>query len=239
MKCDKCGNEATVHEVTIRSGKKVERHLCESCAKGEGLPVQSSHASITQVLSHYMAQQSAAGVLVPSGGVVERPKITQCPTCGTTYAQFRHDGLLGCPDCYTAFEVQLGPLLERAHEGGTHHVGKTPRRCGGAPLGLPAARMERPGALPPHPGAGSASSPAASAEEQESERARRAEMLRRRLAEAVASEQYEVAAKIRDELRRLGEATIVTPAAAVKKPGTGGKGGAKGAGGGAAGGPLA
>lgn len=236
MKCDKCGNEATVHEVTIRSGKKVERHLCETCAKGEGLPVQSSHASLAQVISQHIAQQAAAASQHPTTPT-EVAKATQCPTCGTTYAQFRHDGLLGCADCYATFEVQLGPLLERAHEGGTHHVGKIPRRVSAPPLGLPQGRMARPVAEPV---------PAASArEEAEKERKRRAEVLRRRLAEAVAAEQYETAAKLRDELRQLGEPTGAAQAAAAapKKaagkdagPGPGGSGGGGGGGGGGAGG---
>lgn len=225
VKCDKCGNEATVHEVTIRSGKKVERHLCETCAKGEGLPVQSPHVSLAQVITQHIAQAAAASQHVPSPGEVSRA--TQCPTCGTTYAQFRHDGLLGCADCYTTFEAQLGPLLERAHEGGTHHVGKVPRRL--AAPGLPHGRMSRPAEESPVAAA------AASREEAERERQRRAEMLRRRLAEAVAAEQYETAAKLRDELRQLGEPTgAAAAAAAQRKPAGKGEKGKPNAGGGGA-----
>jgi len=221
VKCDKCGNEATVHEVTIRSGKKVERHLCETCAKGEGLPVQSPHVSLAQVITQHIAQAAAASQHVPSPGEVSRA--TQCPTCGTTYAQFRHDGLLGCADCYTTFEAQLGPLLERAHEGGTHHVGKVPRRL--AAPGLPHGRMSRP----------AEESPVAAREEAERERQRRAEMLRRKLAEAVAAEQYETAAKLRDELRQLGEPTgAAAAAAAQRKPAGKGEKGKPNAGGGGA-----
>jgi protein arginine kinase activator len=239
VKCDKCANEATVHEVTIRSGKKVERHLCEQCAKGEGLPVQSAHASITQVLGQYIAQQAAgAASQAPTAGATEAPKVTQCPTCATTYAQFRHDGLLGCPDCYAAFEIQLGPLLERAHEGGTHHVGKMPRRVS-APA-LPGG----PGPVPPlpriHGPAPSAPAPmpaAGAREEPDKERAKRTELLRRKLAEAVAAEQYEAAAKLRDELRTLGEPTAAAPAKKASGKGAGGSaGGAVGGGGGGGGG---
>lgn len=223
MKCDKCGGEATVHEVTIRSGKKVERHLCDRCAKGEGLPVQSQSVSVTQVLSHFIAQQAAGAVAPFAGPPAEAAKATQCPACGTTYAQFRHDGLLGCPECYASFEIQLGPLLERAHEGGTHHVGKVPRRVSGH--ALPPARPHRidAPATPPRP--------------TPDERARRIETLRKRLAEAVAAEQYELAAKIRDELRQLeAPATSAAPAPSkdpgqAKPGGTGGIGGVGGPGG--------
>ena len=53
-----------------------------------------------------------------------------CKECGLTFAQFRDTGLLGCPQCYSEFESELGPLLERTHEGGTHHIGKVPRHSG-------------------------------------------------------------------------------------------------------------
>ena len=37
MKCDQCGQEATVHELRVVNGKKVERHLCEACARKHNL----------------------------------------------------------------------------------------------------------------------------------------------------------------------------------------------------------
>ena len=234
MKCDKCGGEATVHEVTIRSGKKVERHLCEQCAKGEGLPVQPQNVSVTQVLHQFIAQQAAGAAAPLAGPSPEAAKASQCPVCGTTYAQFRHDGLLGCPECYASFEIQLGPLLERAHEGGTHHVGKVPRRIAGPaqPAALPA---------PPSPGAPHRSQrpspPKPAPRPAPEDRARRAESLKRKLAEAVASEQSEGAATLRDELRRLDEPNP-TPGrepgpSAPGSEGSGDGGGSGGGGGGA------
>ncbi|MFG0274326.1 MAG: UvrB/UvrC motif-containing protein [Phycisphaerales bacterium] len=123
MKCDRCQNEATVHEVTVHKGKKVEKHLCEQCAKTDGIAIQS-HPPIAEMLSKFV-MSSVSG---------EKPARGQaaCEGCGLTYAEFRQSGLLGCEQCYDAFEEQLGPLLERAQEGGSHHVGKTPRRGGGA-----------------------------------------------------------------------------------------------------------
>ena len=39
MKCDNCGNIATVHmtDINLKTGTKTERHLCEACANAEGL----------------------------------------------------------------------------------------------------------------------------------------------------------------------------------------------------------
>src|SRR5262249_37488788 len=116
MKCDQCEQEATVHEVTIKAGKKVERHLCERCARKQGIAVQPQ-LPINELINKSM---------IPAGGSGAPPveRGTVCGACGPTSAEFRQSGLLGCPDCYRTFEAQLGPLLERAHEGGTHHVGK-------------------------------------------------------------------------------------------------------------------
>ncbi|MFG0258494.1 MAG: UvrB/UvrC motif-containing protein [Phycisphaerales bacterium JB043] len=123
MKCDKCDNEATVHEVVLVDGKHVEKHLCEEHAANEGL-MPHPHAPITQMLSKFVV---SSGEGVESDAPVE----DACPSCGQTYAGFRKEGLLGCEHCYEMFESRLGPLLQRTHENATHHVGKVPRRSGG------------------------------------------------------------------------------------------------------------
>src|SRR5690606_11035078 len=113
---------------------------------------------------------------------------TVCRACSTTYAEFRQSGLLGCPECYRSFETQLGPLLERAHEGATHHVGKVPIRA------LTRSRMA----------AQSGRGPGVEAVLGDAQaRAERIKALRRQMEEAIQAEQYERAAELRDELRRL------------------------------------
>ena len=170
-KCDRCESEATVHEVTIRDGRKEERHLCEGCAKAEGL-ASVQHSPLEQLVTKFALAQS---------GSREATRTGACPDCGLTFAEFRRDGLLGCGACYKAFESLLGALIERAHEGATHHVGKTPRRAGGIV-----------------------------------DRQERIRFLRKQLSDAIAAEEYERAAKLRDELMT------------AEKPGGGGVGGAGG-----------
>lgn len=121
-KCDKCDQEATVHEVTIKSGQKVEKHLCESCAREEGIAIQSNQP-ISELITKFV--MSHAGARPEQGALT-------CGECGLTFVEFRQQGILGCHACYSAFEEQLGSMIERAHEGATHHLGKTPRRAGGA-----------------------------------------------------------------------------------------------------------
>ena len=121
MKCEVpgCENEATVHEVVIKSGKKVEEALLRTACPPRA---SSSRCAINELLTKF--------VMTQAGVAPEQDKPVGCQTCGGTWAEFREKGLLGCPDCYSTFEEQLTPLLSRAHEGGTHHVGRVPKRAG-------------------------------------------------------------------------------------------------------------
>lgn len=170
-KCDKCDREATVTEVMVKGGQKVERHLCESCAREAGIAV-SSGTSLEKLMTSFVLQhQQQGGGGSASGTGTSQPQrqvANACKSCGLAFAEFRQKGLVGCPDCYKAFESQMGPLLERAHQGSSCHCGKSPSR-------------------------------AALAEVVQ----QRLAQLRKQLGEAVAAEQYERAAVIRDELSRV------------------------------------
>lgn len=172
MQCEQCDREATVYELRVVNGKKHERHLCEQCAREAGIAVPAP-VSVPELIQQMVQGVAAAKPAAPAAG--------KCPGCGMSYEEFRQLGQLGCPQCYQAFEAQLGPLLERWHEGGSHHVGKTPRR---GFSGRPSGQLQSSGV--PDQGA-------------------RLETLQRQLEEAVRTEQYERAAKLRDEIRRLKE----------------------------------
>lgn len=169
MKCQHCDRPAVVHEVLIKNDKRTEVHLCEVHAAQAGYPV-TLHQSLNPVLSQLV---STASAMIAKGGQSAARTGTSCRTCGLTISDFRSTGVLGCPGCYDAFEKQLSPLIERAHAGAISHIGKVPRRGGGA---------------------------------------HDVQLLRQRLVreldEAVAAEQYERAAELRDRLLTLprGEA---------------------------------
>ena len=159
-KCDKCDQPATQHSVEIIKGQKISKHLCAQHAAEESGVAVSAHKPINELLTNMVKTQS---------GAIAQTDLA-CPECGMTFTQFKEHSPLGCPGCYAAFEAPLGPLLERAHEGGTHHVGKVPRRAG--------------------------------ASEQRQVQLLR---LRKTLAQAVATEDFESAAKLRDQIRRFEE----------------------------------
>ncbi len=118
MICQRCKkSNATVHLTDIVKNEKREKHLCDQCAAEEGITIKT-HTPLNQLLSNFVMQQE---------GARELANLT-CEHCGMTFLEFRNNGLLGCPEDYTAFESALLPLLERAHgEGATHHVGKSPK----------------------------------------------------------------------------------------------------------------
>lgn len=155
MKCDHCDKPAVVHEVVIKNGAKSEVHLCQAHAASAGYVPEPQ--PINQLLGSF-TPASRKSASVPA-----------CGGCGMTLAQFRQHGNLGCEACYQAFEAMLEPLIERAHAGGTHHLGRKPRGSKER-LDLRELRMK----------------------------------LVRELDEAVAAEQYERAAKLRDRLHGLG-----------------------------------
>ena len=119
--CQLCHEQpATVHETTIsKTGEKRDRHLCDACAEKEGMVPKPVN----------MMSQLSAFVQTGKGPAQQVAGLTG-PQCKLSFVEFRNKGVLGCPEDYDAFAKALVPLIERAHQGASHHVGKTPRRLG-------------------------------------------------------------------------------------------------------------
>jgi len=116
--CDVCGSKAaTVHLTQVVDNQTITSHLCEGCAVEKGVhpPLAPGSLPLTDFLAKMGGPQ-------PLDGLGPQEDIT-CPYCGLTSSGFKAVGRLGCPQCYTAFEISLRGLLRRVH-GGTQHVGK-------------------------------------------------------------------------------------------------------------------
>ena len=105
----------------------------------------------------------------------------RCPTCGTTWDRLKTDGRAGCSGCYAAFRTELNDVMTRLQRGG-QHLGKTPKAAGKRRRRLDHLRQRRDHQL---------------------------QLLQNRLKEAVASEQYEEAATLRDKIK-IVSSTIVS-----------------------------
>lgn len=158
MVCQRCNQtKATVH-ITDTVPEKRERHLCEDCAEKEGVIIKQKFSSSNEILKQFIKQKTGLG----SG------EDYSCSQCGLTFREFQTKGTLGCPNDYQAFAAVLNPLIERAHEGATQHVGKTPNPDD-------AHAQKRTGLI----------------------------RLRRELQEAIAHENYELAARVRDKIKNM------------------------------------
>lgn len=198
MRCQQCNEaDATVHLKEVTDGKLREIHLCESCATEKGLHLVVEHNKLTIATQFiWMAENLYPETSSKVGAV-------QCPSCGLRYSQFSRVGRVGCAECYDAFQPQLQKVLLRVH-GATRHKGRVP--------GPPTTGPDRAAKLAGTSGPGTAvlssenrDLPAAppisgmTAEEIEE----RLRDLDAQLRQAIKTEAYEEAARLRDEMRRL------------------------------------
>lgn len=167
MLCDECQKEpACVHITKIINQQKIEKHLCEQCARKSGEIIGKGISNIfnSKFSVHDFLKEMFDYTLPDNAQQVQEPV---CSECGLSYSEFSRSGKFGCSGCYQAFEGQLEPLIKRIH-GTAVHTGKVPKRCGRR-FGV----------------------------EQQIKR------LRHELELCVRREEYEQAAKLRDEIRVL------------------------------------
>lgn len=119
--CESCKRDpATFHLTNLTREGRNEKHLCERCAIEQGLIQIQKPAYAQDVLDTFMKTAKTSASVANA----------VCDSCGTSYLEFRNQGLLGCPLDYDVFRDMLNALLERTHDGATHHTGKTPNSLG-------------------------------------------------------------------------------------------------------------
>ena len=117
MKCQGCGCEDVVVHLTQIVDKEMRTlHLCERCAAEKGLQTTSvpENSPLTDFLAQMGGEPRSVEAAVPS---------TACSYCGLVFSEFKEAGRLGCPHCWSSFEMQLRGLVKRIHSG-SQHVGK-------------------------------------------------------------------------------------------------------------------
>lgn len=125
MLCQACKERsATIHLTEINNGQRDETHLCQQCARQQGLSMQTQ-IPLNELLDTLLSSQSQKKAAPASQSHPEESE-TACPICGMTLKRFAKEPLLGCPHDYTEFQPQLLPLIERSQNGKTHHCGKVP-----------------------------------------------------------------------------------------------------------------
>ena len=178
MQCDICGKKkATVHLTEIVDEQMSEMHLCEECARNKSSQMEQQFG-----LGDLLAGLSDVGKAATKG---DDKNALVCSACGLNYEDFRKFGRLGCGQCYTSFKEHLEGLLRKIH-GSNHHLGKTPLTGQQSPAKMPGA-LAPSAALP-----GTAVLPPQGLED-----------FKKQLHAAIAAEDFEKAAMLRDKIRTL------------------------------------
>ncbi len=100
MLCDKCKkNTATVFYKQVINGEVTEMNLCADCANSMGTKMSMSFDNIFQgFLDGFLGNE------VPNKS---NSHVFKCPSCSTTFEDFRNTGRFGCVDCYNTFREQI------------------------------------------------------------------------------------------------------------------------------------
>lgn len=133
MICQECNERpATLHFTKIINGEKNEVHICERCAqeKGNLFLDGESGFSINNLLAGLLNIES--NFQQPKASSFPTTEELRCPHCQLSFKEFIRIGKFGCAKCNETFNKQLEPILKRVHSGNTAHIGKIPKRIGGA-----------------------------------------------------------------------------------------------------------
>ncbi|MFT5466784.1 MAG: protein arginine kinase activator [Verrucomicrobiales bacterium] len=183
MECDACKEDnASIFLTEVVEGKVKKVNLCQTCAEEKGVnnPKGFNLAELLKGIGEQTIQPKSSRGLI-------------CPKCGFSQGDFKKTGRMGCSECYDIFTAGLEGLLKAMHKG-LSHMGK-------APHGFEA------GLIPEIPAAAGADDEPLEELEPEPEpvptEENRIEALQEKLASSIEEENYEEAARIRDELRQI------------------------------------
>ena len=107
MLCENCGKNPAQKFIRSVNGREIAVELCPACYR-----------------ALYPEKQNELFAAFPGGASAGKA----CPACGTTMAQFRRTGLLGCAYCYSAFRAELLETVRGLHnmQGEVRHTGRRP-----------------------------------------------------------------------------------------------------------------
>ncbi len=174
MLCDNCNkNEATVHYTEVINGVKKERHLCSEC-------MQEFDGGLDGEIPFSKLIRGILSAHLNNMAKEHNPMLhICCDKCGMTYSEFTKVGKFGCGECYNVF----GPLILeniKKIQGNTTHVG---RKYSKAQVELPDIGVDK--------------------IDVNMEKDYKIAQLDEKLKAALKIEDYDEAARLRDEIRAL------------------------------------
>ncbi|NLC88806.1 MAG: hypothetical protein GX681_01920 [Clostridiaceae bacterium] len=177
MLCENCQlREASVHVKQSHNNQITEYNLCSVCAREME---QSSHSSFSDIFGDFFNSMfwGPSGFTYPRQRVQTRESL-QCPNCGLTERELLKQGFLGCPRCYEVFSKVLQPVFQRVQG---HTCQPAAEVLAGAKFADEAQNLTA-----------TAADPIA--------------QLRQEQQKAIAAEDYEQAARLRDEIKEREQA---------------------------------
>jgi protein arginine kinase activator len=155
-----------------------KRHLCSQCASETELGrLFDKDNSFAKLLSGILGLNTAS----EEDADTAASSLT-CPNCHTTFGDFIKNGRFGCAECYDTFGLLIHDNIKKL-QGSDTHTGKRPKYIG--------------------EGREKAVNPVA--KQPEENLREQLEILTAKQQEAVADEDYEAAARFRDEIKSIRE----------------------------------
>ncbi len=210
QKCEKCGRPASFQFTRLVDGQWKDIFYCDDHAAQSSPYIQKapSPEAIKALLKGIA--QNTGDVGVPSKII---PNV-KCKGCGLPFEAYKRTLLLGCPECYHSFEKYLLHELRKFH-GEVRHVGRAPESAGEGESSSEPAEL----AFPPIGGESAkrvepedeVAASVAKGEIEEVSSAESAEKspkdslaeLRPLMKAAVEDEDFEEAARLRDQIREI------------------------------------
>ena len=178
MLCQNCGKrEANIHYTQIINGVKKEMILCEECARELG--VERMHFDMPIHFSNFFEDMFEPYSENSFIGSLQKTNTMLCEKCHTTFDEFMQKGLLGCENCYDTFADRMDAIF-KSLQGSDHHIGRREKNEKNIAKGTTSIEDKK-----------------------ESQNNEKLEQLKIDLKKKIQEENYEEAAKIRDEIKKI------------------------------------
>ena len=184
MLCEKCKKrDANVMITEVINGEKKQHNYCSQCASELEIgPFAHDYLPLKQILSGIFEwgneKRKEDNQRTKENRRQEKREFS-CPTCHTSYNEVVNKKIFGCPDCYETFGILMEDEIEKI-QGKKVHIGKHPMDYHSHKENEKMETIEE------------------STEE-------KLLLLQSRLQEAILEEDYQMAAKYRDEITQLKE----------------------------------
>lgn len=120
MVCDICHErEAVIVVTSMENGQEHKTNMCMECAISHGISPESRNTD--SPLGELFTELTVAA------RKIEMENNRMCPVCGTSLAEIKKTGSVGCPECYAIFKDQIRAYLNLKGLLGTY-TGSMPAR---------------------------------------------------------------------------------------------------------------